>query len=286
MVKTSHLPDEKKQVIKDYVKLSKEYPIIAAVNMENLPTRQVQTMRAQLRGKVVLLMSKRRLIKIAIEQAEKEKPGIIKLLPYLKGMPALLFTKDNPFSLYKTLAKNKSSAPIKGGQKATKDIIVPAGPTGFAPGPIIAQLNQVGITAGIDAGKVVVKKDSLVAKEGAVVKAELASMLARLNINPMEIGLDLVAAFEGGQIFTKDLLAVDEKEYVDKITQAHQWAFNLAIEAAITGKDTSEFLVTKAFNDAKALARECNIYADAVMPELLAKAHNQMLGLKSMVPDN
>jgi len=286
MAKSTHVAESKKKVVKEYIKLAKEYPIIGAVNMESLPTKQLQSMRAQLRGKVVIMMSKRRLMKIAIAEAEKDKPGISKIIPHLKGMPALLFTKENPFSLYKMLQKSKSSAPIKGGQKAPKDIIVPAGPTGFAPGPIIGQLGQAGIAAGIDAGKVVVKKDSLVAKEGVVVKSELAAILARLNIMPVEIGLDLVATFENGNIFTKDILAVDESVYIANITKAHSWAFNLAVEAAITSKDTVEFLLTKAFNDAKGLGREQNIYADGVMPDLLAKAHNQMLSLKNMVPDS
>jgi large subunit ribosomal protein L10 len=284
MAKTAKVSEEKKNVVKEFVKLAKEYSIIGAVNMENLPTKQLQNMRAQLRKNVVLKMSKRRLMKVALEQAAKEKPGLEKLIPYMKGMPALLFTNENPFALYKTLQKNKSNAPIKGGQKAPNDIIVTAGPTGFAPGPIIGQLGQSGIAAGIDAGKVVIKKDSKVAKEGDTIKPELAAILARLNINPMEIGLELVATYEKGDIYTKDILAIDEKVYLDKIATAHRWAINLAMEMALPNKTTTPMLITKAFNDAKALAVAQNIYADAVMPSLLAKAHNQMLSLKSMVP--
>ncbi|MBU2561124.1 MAG: 50S ribosomal protein L10 [Nanoarchaeota archaeon] len=284
MVKTVHLPEAKKKVVAEFVKLAKEYPIIGAVNMENLPTKQLQNMRARLRGKVVLKMSKRRLMKIALERASKDKPGIEKLLPYMKGMPALIFTKDNPFSLFKTLKKSKSKAPIRAGQKAPNDIIVPAGPTGFAPGPIIGQLGQAGIAAGIEGGKVVIKKDSLVAKEGTVIKPELAGILTRLGIEPMEIGLDLTATYEDGHIFTKDILSVDETEYINNVTKAYRWAINLAVEAGILTKETTTLMITKAFNDAKALAVSQDIYADAVMPLLLAKAHNQMLGLKKLVP--
>jgi large subunit ribosomal protein L10 len=284
MVKTAKIPEAKKKVINEFVKLAKEYPIVGAVNMENLPTKQLQNMRSQLRDKVVLKMSKRRLMKFALEQAAKEKPGIEKLIPHLKGMPALLFTKENPFSLYKTLDKSKSSAPIKAGQKAPKDITVSAGPTGFAPGPIIGQLGQAGIAAGIENGKVAIKKDSVVAKEGDVVTPELAAILARLGIEPMEIGLDLIATCEDGTIFTKDTLAIDETEYLNNITNAHRWAFNLAMETGILTKETTTMLLTKAFTDAKALAVARNIYADAVMSLLLSKAHNQMLSLKGLVP--
>ena len=286
MVKTAKIPESKRKVIKEFVKLAKEYPIVGAVNMENLPTKQLQNMRAHLREKVVLKMSKRRLMKLALEEAAKEKPGIEKLIPHLKGMPALLFTKDNPFSLYKTLQKNKSTAPIKAGQTAPNRIVVPAGPTGFAPGPIIGQLGQVGIAAGIENGKVAIKKDSEVAKEGDTISADLAGILTRLGIEPMEIGLDLIATYEDGNIFTKDVLAIDEQEYIDNLTNGHRWAFNLAMECGILTKETTTLLITKAFTDAKALAVSQDIYADTVMPELLSKAHNQMLSLKAKVPES
>jgi len=285
-VKTSNLPESKKKVVADFVKLCKEYPIVGAVNMENLPTKQLQNMRATLREKVVLKMSKRRLMTIAIEQAAKDKPGLEKIIPYLKGMPALLFTKENPFTLYKTLKKNKSTAPIKAGQTAPNDIIVPAGPTGFAPGPVIGQLGGVGIAAGIDGGKVVIKKDSKVASEGDEINAELAALLTRLGIEPMEIGLDLTATFEDGNIFTKDVLDIDEDAYINDVTNGHRWAFNLAMEAGILTKETTELMLTKAYTDAKGLALETGIYADDVMPQLLAKAHSQMMGLKGKVPES
>lgn len=281
----AHVSPFKKTVVEEYSKLIMEYPIIAAVNMENLPTRQLQNMRATLRGKVVMKMSKRRLMALALKQTVAKKAGVDQLIPYLKGMPALLFTKENPFSLYKTLEKNKSTAPIKGGQTAPKDIVVPAGPTSFAPGPIIGQLGQVGIAAGIDQGKVAIKKDSLVAKAGAQVKPELAAILVRLGIEPMEIGLDVTAVFENGSIFTKDVLSVDEKQYISNITLAHQWAFNLAVEAGVLTKETTEYLVQKAFCESRALAVEQGILADLVVEDVLAKAHNAMLAVASELPD-
>ncbi len=280
--KANRIPEHKKKTVQEFVKLIKDYPIIGVVNMENLPTKQLQNMRAQLRGKVVLKMAKRRLIKIAIEQAAKDKEGIEKLVPYMKGMPALIFTKDNPFRLANTLQKNKSTAPIKAGQTTPKDIIVPAGPTGFAPGPVIGQLGSVGIAAGIDGGKVVIKKDSQVAKEGDVINAELAGLLTRLGIEPMEIGLDLTAVYENGEIFEKKILVIDEEEYTNKFVDAHRWAFNLAMEAGILTKETTELMLQKAFNDAKALAVGQAIYAKEVMSDLLIKAHNQMNSLKSI----
>ncbi len=276
-----HISKEKKETVAEFVKLLKEYPIIGAVNMESLPTKQLQNMRAQLRETVVLKMAKRRLLQIAIEQIKDEKKGIEELIPLLRGMPALLFTKDNPFILYKKLAKNKSNAPAKAGQTAPKEIVVKAGPTAFAPGPIISELGTVGIKAGIDGGKVVVKADSVVAKEGDVIPAQLAGILTRLGIEPMEIGLDLTGVYEDGSIFKKDILAVDEDEYIAKIGQAGAWAFNLAVETAYLTDKTTEFLIQKAFRDSKNLALEQGIMCNAIAGDILAKAQAQASALKN-----
>ncbi|ENO12049.1 ribosomal protein L10 [Thermoplasmatales archaeon SCGC AB-539-C06] len=276
----ARVSEYKKKVVDEFVKLIKEYPIIATVNLEMMPTPQLQVMRGKLRGKVVLRMSKRRLMKIAIEKTKADKKDIEKLEPYLKGMPALLFTKESPFKLNKILVQNKSKAPAKAGQTAPNDIVIPAGPTPFAPGPIIGELGMIGIKSGVEGGKVAVKEDSVVAKEGEVIKPKVAEILTRLNIKPMEIGLDLTAAYEDGVIYTKDVLSIDEKAFMEQLNTAATEAFNLAVEAGYFTKDTVELLLPKAFNEAKALALEANIMADAIAEELVAKAEMQAKTLK------
>ena len=161
-------------------------------------------------------------------------------------MPALIFTKENPFKLSKIIRKNKSKAPIKPKQVAPSDIVVPAGPTSFAPGPIIGELGAVGIKAGVEAGKIAIKQDAVVAKEGDVVSSELASILTRLGIEPMEIGLNLTAVYEDGQIYESDLLQVDAAEYQVKISTAYSESLNLAVYIVYTNEDTLSTLLNKA----------------------------------------
>lgn len=281
----AHVSAAKKQVVNDFVGLINEYPIIAAVNMENLPGKQLQNMREQLRDKVVIRMTKRRLINKAFEEAEKTKPGISKLKEHLKGMPALLFTKDNPFSLFKTLKKNQSNAPIKAGQTAPNEIVVPAGPTGFAPGPIIGELGGFGIQAGIEDGKVAIKADSVVAKEGDVVSAELAGVLTRLGIEPMKVGLDLTAAYEDGDIVDKNVLDIDEEAYKNDIILAAGQAINLSFNADIPTTETVGMMLSNAAADGLALAIECDILTDETAKITIGKAGAYAATLNAMVPD-
>ena len=279
--KTHHVSDLKKKIVKDIEKLIVEYPIIGAVNMENLPAPQLQQMRSNLRGTVVLTMTKRRLIKIAIESVKGKKKGIEALIPYLRGMPALVFTKENPFKLAKTLNKNKTSAPAKGGQTAPFDIKVPKGPTSFAPGPIIGELAMIGIKSGVESGKVAIKEDSIVVKEGQKISQKVAEILTRLGIEPMEVGLNLTAIYENGTIFESKVLNVDEKKFMEDLTKAASYAFNLAVNSGYPTKETIMVLIGKAFNDAKALGLSQNIIDDMIIDELLGKAERSALSLKS-----
>ena len=251
--------------------------------MENLPTPQLQKMRAQLRGKVIMMMTKKNLMRLALEQGKDSKKGIEKLSEHFNGMPALIFTKDNPFKLCKTLDRNKSNAPAKAGQIAPKDIVVPAGGTGFNPGPIISQLASIGLKTAIENGKIVIKADAVVVKEGEEIPAEVAEILTRLKIEPMEIGLRLNAAYEAGDIFTRDILSVDDKQYEDNFKKAASMAFNLAFNSGYPTEETIELMILKAYNDSKALAISEDLITDETVSLMVEKAQKSMLGLKSTI---
>jgi|ETNmetMinimDraft_2_1059921.scaffolds.fasta_scaffold00294_14 large subunit ribosomal protein L10 len=279
--KTQHVADYKKKEVAELVKLMVESPVIAAVNMDGLPAPPLQKMRSQLRDKMTLIMNKRRIFNIAIGQAKDKRKGIEELSAYLKGMPALIFTQDNPFSLFKVLKKSKSPAPAKAGQEAPFDIVVPKGPTPFAPGPVIGELGAAGISATVEDGKVVIKEDSVAVKEGETVDQATAEILSRLSVHPMEVGLNITAVLEDGQIFTPKVLDIDEDKFLADLSGAAAMAFNLACEAAYPVKENIELLIGKAFKGAKAVAIEGDILSPDVMDELLGKAERGAQGVKS-----
>ena len=130
---------QKKDLVLKLIAQIKEYPIVGLVNMESLPAQQLQKMRAMLRNKdVQIVMTRKKLIVRAL--TESGNKNIAALTEKVKGMPALLFSKDNPFTLNAIIQKNKSEAPAKAGQILPNDVEVKAGPTNFAPGPIISEL--------------------------------------------------------------------------------------------------------------------------------------------------
>ncbi len=255
----THVADYKKKDVKKFEKLIKDYPVVASVNMENIPAPQLLKMRTQLRGRAELVMCKRRLLNIAIENSKDAKKDIGELKKHLGGMPALIFTKDNPFILAKLLRKSKSSAPAKPGQIAPRDLIIEAGPTGFLPGPIISEFSQLGIKTGVEAGKIAIKETKVLVKKGDKINEKQAAMLTRLNIQPMEIGLLMEAAYENGIIFSREVLNVDEQEYINNLSLIAQECINLAVEAGYMTKETAEIMLMKANIEANALENEIKL---------------------------
>ena len=271
--------EKKIKLVQDLTKLIKKHKIVGIVNLENLPAQQLQKMKATLLSKgVILIMARKRLLKKSLEDAGNT--NILQLVDSMRGMPALLFADDNPFVLYSLLQKNKSEAPAKEGQIAPRDIVVKAGGTNFAPGPIISELAAVGIKTKVDNGKLAIIDDVVVAKEGDEISAKLAESLRRLDLKPMEVGLDLVAVWEDGFIFKAKDLHVDEEEVSAQFSQAHTWAFNLAMETSYPCKDTIEPLLAKAFREAKAVAIEQNVLSKDVIGQIIAKAQNSAASLK------
>ncbi len=267
----AHVAEWKKKEVTSLTQMLQKYKVIGIADMTSMPSPQLQKLRSNLKD-VKIFMTKGRLIKLAFNALKGKVKGIEELEANLKGMPALLLTNENPFKLAKTLNKSKSSAPAKPGQAAPNDIVIPAGPTPFAPGPVIGELGALGIKAGIVDGKVAIKEDKVVVKEGEVISGALAGMLTRLSIEPMEIGINLLATLENGILFTKSVLSVDETVYINNLKQAASDAFRLAFSISYPTKDNIKLLLQKAMRDADALAEAQDILTSNSAKRMISKA--------------
>ena len=261
--------------------LSNKYSIVGILDVTGLPAPQFQRMRASLRKTAEILIVKKNLIQIVLKELESTHKGITGLLENANGIVGLVFTNDNPFTLFKFVKKNKSSAPAKAGAIAPNDIIVPAGPTSFAPGPIIGELGALKIKAGINAGKVEIKADSIVAKEGEVISAALAGVLTRLGIEPLEVGLNLKAIFEEGTVYGKSVLDVDEEAIIADIKAQAAACHSLAIGLGYFVKENVSHFLGKGGKDSLALGVGTAYPAAETLSELLTKAAAEAAGLMS-----
>ena len=280
-----HIPQWKKDEIKDIVDNLHAHKVTAIVDVRGVPASALQQMRQRLRGTVTMKMVRNTLSTIALDslpEGEKAK----EMDKYVDGQIVFMYTNTNPFKLYKLLESTKTKAPAKGGDIAPADISVQKGATSFKPGPIVGDLQQAGIPAGIEGGKVVIKDNKVVAKKGAKISAKLAEMLTRLEIFPMEIGLNLKAVVENNQtMYMPEDLSVNEDVLKGMFTQAAREAFNLSMEAGIVNKDTIVPLIQKAHMESKALAVNAPIFEKEVMDTILAKGEAEMLSVAKQVKD-
>lgn len=277
---THHLPAWKHDEVEEIKKNAKEYKLIGLVDMYGIPAKQMQQIRRNLRGKAVIKMTRNTLITHAFEEIGGD---IGKMSKYLSGHSALIFTNDNPFKLFKQLEKTKTKMAAKPGEKAPEDIVIEKGPTSFKPGPIVGELQQAGIPAAIESGKVKIKETKTVVKKGGVISAKLATVLAKLDIKPMDVGLALQVAYHDGGIFEPSVLAVDETVILGQIALASRQALALSVEAAIPTKDSMEAILIKAVRDARGVAIEAAIYEKDVVDAIIGKATRESQVLKTLV---
>lgn len=243
--------ERKKESKEQLLQLIKESPIIGVANLENLPSAQLNKMRKKLRKDMKIYMTKKTIVKKAIEETKTTKKGIEQLAQQLKGMPALFFTKENPFKISKTIRQNKSKAPAKPGQTATSDVIIKSGPTQFPPGPIISDLGSVGLKTGVENGKVVIKEDKTILKVGETFTERETNVLGKLGMEPMEIGLEIEAVLEEGTIYNKEVLSIDDREYINQMKRAITEGTNLSVFINYPTKQNIKTLITKAFINSK-----------------------------------
>ena len=278
----AHVAAWKKETVSEIVKDIVESPVVAIVDLHGIPGQQIQSMRAGLREHAILRMTKNNLMLLALEEAAKEKPGIDALKESVHGQCAIVATDINPFKLCKKFEATMTPAAAKPGQLAPRDIIVPKGPTPFGPGPIIGELQKIGLPAAIEAGKIAIKKDTTLVKCGEPIPANVAAMLPKLEILPMIVGMDLRSVFEDGTVYKKDVLAIPDGYYQTMFATAAHNARAMAIGIAYCTKDTIVPLVAKAYREAMGLSISAAIPTKENIKILLAKADSQMLAVASV----
>ncbi|MBN2101852.1 MAG: 50S ribosomal protein L10 [Candidatus Aenigmarchaeota archaeon] len=251
-----------------------KYSVIGVLDVHKLPARQLQEMKDKLQSQAKITIVKKALVKMILKELKKD--NIDKLEQYIGNYPALLLSNANVFELARVIDKAKSPANAKAGDISPKDIMVKAGPTPLPPGPAIGDLQRLKIPAGVEGDKIAVKKDTVVLKEGQEVTKAHADLFMKLGIQPMEIGLNLLAAWDNGMVFGKDVLFVPLEEYSNKITNAYRNAFNLSYNAGYLTKETTPFLIMKAHMEAMNLAINANIVTKKTVGPIFAKAHGQM----------
>ncbi len=242
---------KKKQQISELSEKMKEYSTIAVLKLNNLPDDLLQSLKKNLREKdgTYIKVSKISVIKQVLQNA-----GLNAQANKIVYPSALIFTNQSPYMLTNFFRKNKKRVAAKSGQTVPYEIIVPAGDTGFPPGPALSELKNAGINVIIKVGKISVSRDSIVAKQGEVITTGKAKALQMLNIFPFEVGAEMAFAYDGKYIYGTELLSFDDEIFKQNLIQTFYDATNAAINANYYSSNSIEQLLTQAIKQGMAIS--------------------------------
>jgi large subunit ribosomal protein L10 len=263
--------EEKSSEVEAIKEIFKEYKSVGIASLQKVRASQLQELKKTMKGQVYLRVLKNTLIKIAIE--EMNQAELKKLEEYLEGSNVFLFTDLNPFKLALMLERGKVRTTAKAGDIAADDVVVPSSNTGQPPGPVISQLNAVGLPTRIENGSVWISKDTLVVRRGEVINDRLAGVLSKLNIKAVELGISMRAVFDNGLMITGDQLKVDVAATKRSVESSNQEAFALALSIGYATKETIKPLLQAAHQKAVALSVGAAIPTKDTIADLIRKAN-------------
>jgi len=230
-------------------------PVTALVGVRGVPASALQSMRRELRAKGhPIVVAPNNALLHALSTAAEKRPSLAPLLERLTDQTALLTAEGNPFAIFDEFAHTRSPTPARGGEVAPNDIFVPAGTTSFKPGPIVGELQHAGFPAAIEKGKVVLKKDTTIVRAGQTISREVAGLLTRLDIRPLEVGLAVRGLVDGDTFYPPEVLAVDLAAQRAELGRAARRALGLAVELAYLTPSSFPLLVQRAHRRALGLA--------------------------------
>ncbi|MEK6841281.1 MAG: 50S ribosomal protein L10, partial [Nanoarchaeota archaeon] len=117
----THVNPKKIQEVMQLKELMGKYKVISVADLTSLPSSNLQSIRNKLREKIEIKVTKKRLIIRAIDELKEKDLTLLK--PYLeKSIPALIFSNEDPFRLFKLIKENRTNAPAKPGQLAPIDL--------------------------------------------------------------------------------------------------------------------------------------------------------------------
>jgi len=273
---------EKSEKVEEIKSLLMKYKVLGIADLRKVRAQQLQEIRKKLESIAHLKVYKNTLVKRAAS-ALKDKQNLEKLEKHMQGSNLYIFTNYNPFKLALLLERSKVRALARAGDIATEDIIVPAGNTGLPPGPVISQLNAVGIPTRIEGGSVWVSRDTLVARKGDVISESLAAALSKLGLKPIELGLSIKVVYDDGSVFSGKDLKIDLDDYKRNIGGAYAQALNLALNSAYPTSETIALLLQKAMFEARNLTLNAEVFLPEVLPDLLVKAHLEASALEAKI---
>lgn len=246
--KKVHVSEVKRQRVKDLAEQMKRKTIMI-ISIKGLPSAQFQDIKKNLRNKAKIQVVKKSLINFALDFSSIKE--LNDLIPYVEDSTAILFSDEDAFVVSGILADEKSPSKAKAGQIAPFDIEVKAGPTELVPGPDISALSAVGLAPKVEKGKIAIMQDKVIVKKGKEITKAIASIMAKLDIIPFEVGIEPIAAFMDGKVYVN--IKIDKEAMITKLENDFGRSLAFAIEMGIMNNSTIDFIIGRAGVEGKVI---------------------------------
>lgn len=255
-----------------------KYPTFALIDIQKVPDALLQRLRKTIRdGKGTTFILRKPVIKAVLES----NAALAKFVSCANQPVGLLLVNSSPTELNKTLRSSKKKRGAKIGEVAPFDIVVPEGETDLLPGPALSELKTAGLNVQIKGGKIVIAKQSTVAKTGEAINAVKAGALQKLGIQPFESSIGLLFCFDGKYVYAADILDMDLTLTGD-MEHAVRDAFNVSINASYPTQQNATLLLQQAYMQSVNASLNGCLYSPDTIGQLLASVLRQGLALESL----
>ena len=270
-VRKSSARIRKEEAINKFLRLLKEYPTVMIGDFSRIPANYFEKVRRELSPDVKFFVMKKTIFKKACELSDRR--GLKDLLSMMPQSLVIIFSRKDPFDTYKLLSERKTEIFMKPGDLAEEDVVIPAGPTDLAPGPILMDLRAMNIPTKIQGGKIAIAETVTLLKKGERASAQITDLLRALNIKPLKVGFKVTGAIdESGLFYSPEVLSVTREDILRLLREAHMRSLNLAIELGEINRHTLAPMVQRAAARAIALSMKLNWVSDLTIPLLMRKA--------------
>jgi large subunit ribosomal protein L10 len=261
----------KTEQVKSTIADMKKFKTVVLLDLRKLPDALLQSLRQKIRekgGKVMVLK------KPVVSRVLAANPKLAARVSECDKPMALILTNQSPLELNQFFKQHKKKRAAKIGDIAVADIVIPEGETDLPPGPALSELKAGGVNVQIKAGKIIVSKESLIAKSGEKLTEPKVKALQSLGVQPFEMMASMVFGFDGEYIYSKSILDIGETVNADMAASLSQ-AMNLSLNISYPTGQNINHLLGDAMKQAMNVSLNANLYSSSSIEQLLSSAMRQ-----------
>jgi len=189
------------------------YKSMLIITVDFVGSKQMQNVRASIRGRGEILMGKNTIIrKVLREHGEKNK-NLLNLLPHIRGNMGFVFTNEDLNKIRKEVTAFKLPAGAKAGVIAPIDVTIPAGPTKLDPAQT-SFFQTLNISTKITKGCIEITSAVHLCFAGTKVSTSAVALLSKMDMKPFEYGIECPTVYENGSIYDASILDLDQDDLI------------------------------------------------------------------------